>query len=275
MPHNEGDLVVPAQAGSGTWVSHLIADAHNYIKVPKVIPPDQVAVAMINPSTAYRLLMDFIQLKEDDVIVQNGATSAVGVAVIQIAKARGIKTINIIRNRENFDQVKKELIDMGATVVLPDDMLRDKEYIKKTMIEAGIHDKEIRLGLNCVSGQSTMDLCKFLTPNSGAILVTYGGMSKKPVTVGTGAFIFNDITLKGFWVTRWFKEHQKSVERQVMHSYIFHLIAENKLKIPVTKYLIESKNDIDNVIDVLNTAQRGSKVLIYFPSDKEDEVDTK
>uniref|UniRef100_A0A0A9WYW5 Putative trans-2-enoyl-CoA reductase, mitochondrial n=1 Tax=Lygus hesperus TaxID=30085 RepID=A0A0A9WYW5_LYGHE len=211
--------------------------------------------------------MDFIQLKEDDVVVQNGATSAVGLSVIQIAKARGIKTVNIIRNRTNFSQVKQELMDLGATVVLPDDMVRDKEYVKKAMTEAGLHDKEIRLALNCVSGQSTMDLCKFLTPNSGATIVTYGGMSKKPVTVGTGAFIFNDITLKGFWVTRWFKEHHKSVERQVMHSYIFHLIAEGKLKIPVTKCLVQTRSDIQTAVDLVNTAQRGAKVLLYFPPD--------
>jgi len=34
-----------------------------------------------------------------DVIIQNGANSAVGQSVIQIAKAWGIKTINVIRDR--------------------------------------------------------------------------------------------------------------------------------------------------------------------------------
>lgn len=44
------------------------------------------------------MLHDFERLKEGDVIIQNGATSTVGLSVIQIAKAKGIKTINIVRN---------------------------------------------------------------------------------------------------------------------------------------------------------------------------------
>lgn len=45
------------------------------------------------------MLNDFTRLKEGDVIVQNGATSAVGQAIIQICASRNIKTFNIIRDR--------------------------------------------------------------------------------------------------------------------------------------------------------------------------------
>jgi hypothetical protein len=34
-------------------------------------------------------------------------------------------------------------------------------------------------------------------------MVTYGGMSRQPVTVSTTAFIFKDVTLRGFWMSRW------------------------------------------------------------------------
>jgi len=40
-----------------------------------------------------------------DVIIQNGANSAVGQSVIQIAKAWGIKTINVIRDRYLFSDL--------------------------------------------------------------------------------------------------------------------------------------------------------------------------
>ena len=70
----------------------------------------------VNPPTAYNMLHDYVQLDEGDWIVQNGANSAVcqlsalersfqclwaqvGQAVIQIAAARGWKTLNFIRNR--------------------------------------------------------------------------------------------------------------------------------------------------------------------------------
>ena len=39
----------------------------------------------VNPCTAYRMLLDFVSLKSGDVIIQNCANSAVGMAVIQVA----------------------------------------------------------------------------------------------------------------------------------------------------------------------------------------------
>ena len=45
------------------------------------------------------MIHDFVALKPGDVILQNGANSGVGQAVIQIAKALGLKTVNVIRNR--------------------------------------------------------------------------------------------------------------------------------------------------------------------------------
>jgi len=45
------------------------------------------------------MLLDFVQLKEGDVVIQNGANSAVGQAVVQMAKFKKVKTVNLIRDR--------------------------------------------------------------------------------------------------------------------------------------------------------------------------------
>jgi mitochondrial enoyl-[acyl-carrier protein] reductase / trans-2-enoyl-CoA reductase len=45
------------------------------------------------------MLLDFVALSPGDVIVQNGANSGVGQAVIQLANLWGFKTFNIIRDR--------------------------------------------------------------------------------------------------------------------------------------------------------------------------------
>ena len=44
-------------------------------------------------------MLDFTELKQGDWIVQNGANSGVGQNVIQLARIRGFKTVNIIRDR--------------------------------------------------------------------------------------------------------------------------------------------------------------------------------
>lgn len=51
--------------------------------------------------------------KLGDVFVQNGATSHVGQAAIQICKERKIITVNIIRDSKYQEQVKKDLYELG------------------------------------------------------------------------------------------------------------------------------------------------------------------
>ena len=49
------------------------------------------------------MLIDFIKLKPGDVVIQNGANSAVGQAVMQIARTMDVKTVNVVRDREDID----------------------------------------------------------------------------------------------------------------------------------------------------------------------------
>jgi mitochondrial enoyl-[acyl-carrier protein] reductase / trans-2-enoyl-CoA reductase len=71
------------------------------LPLPKTakISPVSAATISVNPFTADRMMLDFIQLKEGDWVVQNGANSGVGQNVIQLARIRGFKTVNIIRDR--------------------------------------------------------------------------------------------------------------------------------------------------------------------------------
>lgn len=51
--------------------------------------------------------------------------------------------------------------------------------------------------LNCVSGDPTKDMTRFLA--EGATLVSYGAMSKQPLSLPTSLFIFRDLVCRGFW----------------------------------------------------------------------------
>ena len=92
-----GDLVF-SPMGLGSWRTHAIAPAAALLKAPSDIPIEYAASLLVNPMTAL-LLLQQVELKAGDVIVQNGANSTVGQSIIQIAKSKGIKTVNIIRNR--------------------------------------------------------------------------------------------------------------------------------------------------------------------------------
>lgn len=73
---------------------------------------DSIVASMlnVNPCTAYRMLKDFVALKEGDTVIQNGANSAVGQFVIQLCRLWGIKSINIIRERPDAQNLKVKLV---------------------------------------------------------------------------------------------------------------------------------------------------------------------
>uniref|UniRef100_A0A915PHN5 Enoyl-[acyl-carrier-protein] reductase, mitochondrial n=1 Tax=Setaria digitata TaxID=48799 RepID=A0A915PHN5_9BILA len=209
-----GDWVVPASSAIGSWRTLGTHCEKDLFKIAKDLPFESAATFQINPPTAYRMLKDFVNLKAGDLVVQNGANSSVGRFVMQLCKLWGIRTVNIIRNRENLDTLIKELKEIG-----------------------GDEPKNAQLALNCVGGRSTMLLSNCLS--SKGVMVTYGGMSRKPVEVPTGPFIFKDIKLVGFWISHWYVTHGDK-EREAMFEELQDLIRHGKLRPPkVNKLKLE------------------------------------
>lgn len=194
-----GDWVIPATNAWGTWRTHAIEEDKNLIKIPNDLDPAMAATLAVNPCTAYRMLRDFETLDKDDIVLQNAANSAVGQNVIQIAKHLGYRTVNIVRNREGIDKLKQELRDLGADHVLTEEELRSSKLFKNGELAAP------KLVLNCVSGKAVIELVKAMADNG--TMVTYGGMSRQPLIVPTSAFIFKNIRLVGYWMTRWNWKH--------------------------------------------------------------------
>lgn len=214
-----GDHVIPRINAWGTWRDYAVASHTELIKIPSDVDVATAATIAVNPCTAYRMLKDFVPLKEGDTIIQNGSNSAVGQAVIQIAAAFGWRTINVVRDRPTIDELKEKLTKLGATVVVTEEELRKSEAVQAL--------PKPSLALNCVSGRSGTEILRQLSPQG--VMVTYGGMSRKPVTVPVGSLIFSDVTLKGFWMTRWNKNHFSHPERENMLNKLFDLVKQGRL----------------------------------------------
>lgn len=119
----------------------------------------------------------------------------------------------------------------------------------KQLMEActNISNVKPRLALNSIGGSSALALTKILGPTG--TLVTYGGMSKKPVTINTGSFIFQDIRLCGFWNSQWIVKHKNagSMKRKDMLDELAGLHLNDKLNC-TKKYEIFPLNDFQNAI---------------------------
>lgn len=150
----------------------------------------------VNPMTAWLLLEELTET--DQVIIQNGANSAVGRLLTQLAALKKLKLINLVRPQaEGIAELEKSSL-----------VLQTNEPDLKERILASFGALPT-VAFNCVGGDQGVLLARLMAPHSRVI--TYGGMSGRPLIVPTSALIFSDLKYSGFWLTRW--KEQVSRER--------------------------------------------------------------
>lgn len=206
--------------GFGSWRQFGNAKADELIQVPETVPVQQAAMLRINPATALCLLHHFTNLQPGEWIVQNAANSGVGRAVIQIARACGWKTVNIVRR----PGLRQELSSIGADVVL-----EEGEGLARRVAGA-VGGEKIRLALNAVGGECALEQAKAL--NDGGIHVTYGAMSRQPLRMPNGLLIFKDLAFRGFWVSRWYRT-ASAEEISTLFAKLFEWASAGVLHTPV------------------------------------------
>ncbi|KAN0073227.1 hypothetical protein V8E54_008447 [Elaphomyces granulatus] len=273
---SKGDWVIMKRTGQGTWRTHAQMDESKLIRVDDKsrLTPLQVGTVSVNPVTAYRMVKDFCDWdwlrSGEEWLVQNGANSGVGRAVIQLAREWNIKTLNVIRERsspDDTDALKGNLLDLGATAVVTESELLSGNF-RRVVHELTNKGREpIRLALNCVGGESASALAKVLAPESH--LVTYGAMSKQPVVLPSGLLIFKNLVFDGFWVSKWGDKHPALKEDTIRD--VFRLVRDGKFKdIPVQEIKWRSGTDGTDLVEAAQGTLRGfrpGKGIFVFDDD--------
>ncbi|KAJ2110553.1 mitochondrial 2-enoyl thioester reductase [Coemansia sp. S142-1] len=262
-----GDWVVPRRAGEfGTWCTHTVVGQEQVTKVPLEwrhnVDALTVGSMKVNPSTAYRLLRDYVDLVPGDWVIQNGANSGVGRAVIQMARAIGVRTINVVRDRspEEYGLLERELRLLGADLVVRDTELSSDTF--KTQVRAL---GAVKLGLNCVGGRMALSMTKHLS--AGATLASYGGMSRQPVVMPTSLLLFKDIAARGFWMNRWY-EHCGKEERDDMWREILEMAGQGRFvtqPMELAKWKDSLPLDEAQALVATAVAWGGAKHAFVFP----------
>ena len=238
--------------GGGTWRQEIVAPATQFIPLPDLGSPEagtieQLSMSVVNPLAALLMLTTFVELKEGDWIVQSASNSAVGSYIIQLAKQRGIKTVNIVRR----EGLAEDLQLKGADVVLTDGPDLAKQIASAT------HNAPISLAIDAVGGPTFTRLAESL--DYGATIVSYGVMSGQPATFNPAISIFNDIRIRGFWLSKWF-ETAGMEDRQAAFGQIVPLVSNGFLNAN-----IDSRFSIDEIKQAVSRAAqpgRSGKVLI-------------
>lgn len=234
-----GDLVINLQREN--WVQKRRVKGDEVITVPPGMDLRQAAMLRINPPTALLMLTDVVDLTPGDWVIQNVANSAVGRLLIRLARARGLKTMNVVRRDALFGELKA----LGA-----DACVVDGPNLAVT-VKAQTGGAPIRLGLDAVSGQGTARLSSCVT--DGGVVCNYGSMTGEDPVMSRSALIAGGQTLVGFILGRALAT--RSLEQvRAIYADLGGQILEGTLSAPVEKVY-----PIEQIKAALMHAQRGGR----------------
>ena len=268
-----GDWCVPTSVNFGTWRTHALCASEKMTKLNNPtqsknagkkhsLTVDQGATISVNPLTALLMLTHYVKLQPGkDWVVQNGANSAVGKFVSQIAKILGINLIGVVRDRDNLQALVDELQqEYGADKVITEEQneLRDfSNEVKSWVKETG---GDVKLALNCVGGKNATALARKL--GQDGLMLTYGGMSFRPVIIPTAVHIFKNVTSSGFWVTALLKNDPELKKRSL--DQIVEWYENGQLKVAKSNEVKFDGSDLAKVYtDAVANSKQGKQLIVY------------
>lgn len=174
----------------GTWSEYFLTHAAGLVPLPDAIG-DETGCQLVAMPLSAMALVDTYGVPAPDCIVQNAANGAVGKTLALIAKSRGLNVIHLVRSAAGVAELEKHGISGAISTA-------DEDWRKQVKARAG--EGKIRAAIDSIGGKASGDICSLLAP--GGKLVAFGSMSGEPMQVDSGAFIFKQITLEGFWLSK-------------------------------------------------------------------------
>jgi NADPH:quinone reductase len=171
----------------GVWAEYFIGHAAAMIPVPDAMD-DVTASQLVSMPFSALSLIEFLELERGDWLVQNAANGAVGRLVAQLAVARGLNVLGLVRR----DAGVSELEGLGIGNVVSTEGENWRERVAD--ITGGA---PIVAGVDSVGGAASGEVLSLLAENG--TLVAFGAMASPIMEIASGDVIFKQATVKGFW----------------------------------------------------------------------------
>lgn len=228
----------------GVWADYAVVDAAEVIPVPDQLDDATAAQLVAMPFSAVTLL-DFLNVEPGQWIVVNSANGTIGRLLSQLAAARGVNVVGLVRRD-------------AATQGL-DRVVSTQQEDWREQVAAITGGADIVAGVESVGGPAANQVLKLLAP--GATLVTFGAMSEKHMELSAGTIIFKDITVRGFWGKR-VAEQMPQDKKMALIGEVIQRVAEGSVTLPVDQTF--AADDVQEAVRASLAPGRSGKVLLRF-----------
>ncbi|MFI6870059.1 zinc-binding dehydrogenase [Nocardia sp. NPDC050406] len=179
---------------NGTWAEYFLAKAAQVLPVPDSVSDETASQLLAMPLSTLVLLED-LKVQAGDWITVNAANGAVGRLLNVLARERGVRVLNLVRSAD----AEKSLRELGFEPVV---ITESEDWLDKAA--AATDGAPIVRAVDQVGGRAANDLLSLLAPRGE--LISFGALSGKPLSLNTGALIFKQAVVQGFWGSKRMEE---------------------------------------------------------------------
>ncbi|QQR39325.1 zinc-binding dehydrogenase [Devosia rhizoryzae] len=176
-----------AGGASSTWAEFYLADATRLVPVPEGVS-DETACRLVSMPLSAKMLLESLDVQPGEWIVQNAANGAVGKLVAQYGKERGINVLGLVRRSAAVEEMRALGID--AVVATDED-----GWVEKAKALTG--SAPVVRAVDSLGGDGAAQVLS--VASDGAVLISFGAMTQRPLKIAAGELLFRGITVKGFW----------------------------------------------------------------------------
>jgi NADPH:quinone reductase-like Zn-dependent oxidoreductase len=190
-----GKRVAVLHGLGGTWQEHAIVPARQVVPVPSTLPDEQVASFFVNPATALIMTRMVLRVPRERWLLQSAAGSAVGRMIIQLGKHHGFRTMNVVRRREQAEELKS--LGADAVICTQDEKIEDR-------VRDLTRGEGVPFAIDCVGGETGSALVRSL--GSRGRMIVYGTLANEPLSFDSRILLTGQKSLEGFWLSEWTRE---------------------------------------------------------------------
>lgn len=171
----------------GVYGEVAIVPAYALAAFPEKLSFEEATSIWMQYLTAYGALVHYGKITKGDFVLITAASSSVGIAAIEIARAEGAISIATTRTAKK----KEELLALGADHVIVTDEMDLVESVKKITNGLGariIFDPVVGKGLETLAEAAAV----------GGIIFAYGNLSMEPTPFPLFAALGKGLSIKGY-----------------------------------------------------------------------------
>lgn len=242
-----GKRVVVMNDQTGNWAEHAVAAARQCIPIPADLSDEQAATFFVNPATALAITRHVLAVPSGEWLLQTAAGSALGKMVIRLGRENGFRTVNVVRRREQVEELKK----LGADHVLCDADGPLPEQVRRVVPDG------VRYAMDPVGGATGAQVVQCLAP--GGRLIVYGSLSGEPTPLDPRAVIGGSLKVEGFWLGHWAKSRSLPKKLRLIRQL------RNLIRSGVLASDVAATYPLDRVTEAVRDAAapaKGGKVLL-------------